>query len=51
MKSMFLANAKQKEKEAYLNEIRLLASIEMPYVISYKCSFYVAQSQSLCIVM
>lgn len=51
MKSMLLANAKQKEKEAYLNEIRLLASIEMPYVISYKCSFYVAQSQSLCIVM
>ena len=51
MKSMFLANAKQKEKEAALNEIRLLASIEMPYVISYKCSFYVAEAQSLCIVM
>jgi NIMA (never in mitosis gene a)-related kinase len=51
LKSMFLANAKQKEKEAALNEIRLLASIDMPYVISYKSSFYVAENQTLCIVM
>lgn len=51
LKSMFMANAKQKEKEAALNEIRLLASINMPYVISYKSSFYVTDSQTLCIVM
>lgn len=48
---MFLANAKQKEKSAALNEIRLLASIDMPYVIAYKSSFYMQDIQSLCIVM
>ena len=51
LKSVFLATAKQKEKDAALNEVRLLASIDMPYVISYKSSFYVQESQSLCIVM
>lgn len=48
---MFLANAKQKEKDSALNEIRLLASISMPYVISYKSSFYIAETQTLCIIM
>jgi NIMA (never in mitosis gene a)-related kinase 1/4/5 len=51
LKSMLLASAKQKEKDAALNEIRLLASISMPYVISYKTSFYVPDTQTLCIVM
>lgn len=51
LKSVFLANAKQKEKDAALNEIRLLASISMPYVISYKSSFYLPENQTLCIIM
>lgn len=51
LKSVPLANAKQKEKDSALNEIRILASINMPYVISYKTSFYTPESQSLCIVM
>jgi len=51
LKSMFLADAKQKLKDAALNEIRLLASINLPNVISYKGSFYLPEVQSLCIVM
>lgn len=51
LKSVILAGAKQKEKDAALNEIRLLASIDMPYVISYKSSFFLPDTQALCIIM
>lgn len=51
LKTVQLGSAKQKEKDAALNQIRLLASIQMTYVIAYKGSFYVPETQSLCIVM
>jgi len=41
----------QKEKDAALNEVRLLASINMPYVIGYHGAFFNINKQSLCIVM
>lgn len=41
----------EKEKLNALNEIRILASIEHPNVISLKESFFDDASQSLCLVM
>jgi len=40
-----------KEKECALNEIRILASINNPYIIKYKEAFYDDTSSSLCIIM
>ena len=34
-----------------MNEVRILASIEHPNIISYKDAFFEEASQSLCIVM
>lgn len=40
-----------REKDCALNEIRLLASIDSPYVVSYKTAFFDDRSCRLCIVM
>ena len=40
-----------KEKEKDLNEIRILASLSGPHIISYKDAFYCDASSELCIVM
>ena len=40
-----------KEKENALNEVRILASIQHPNVISYKESFFEDKESCLCIVM
>lgn len=40
-----------KEKENALNEIRILASVSGPHIISYKDAFYCDASSELCIVM
>lgn len=42
---------KEKDKKNALNEIRFLASIESPFVVSYKEAFYDEKSETLCIVM
>lgn len=42
---------KEKDKQNALNEIRFLASIESPFVVSYKEAFYDEKSETLCIVM
>jgi len=34
-----------------LNEVRILASINDPYIVSYKQAFYDEKEKSLCIVM
>ena len=39
------------EKDNALNEVRILASIDSPYVVSYKEAFYDKASSSLCIIM
>ena len=51
MKKVKLPKLTQKEKENSLNEVRILASIKHPYIISYKDAFYDNQSSCLCIVM
>ena len=40
-----------KEKENALNEIRILASVSGPHIISYKDAFYCDASSELCIVI
>ena len=34
-----------------MNEVRILASVNNPYVVSYKEAFYDDSSSSLCIIM
>ncbi|CAI2386436.1 unnamed protein product [Moneuplotes crassus] len=46
-----LTHLSEKEKENALNEVRILASINNKYVISYKQGFFDEASQSLCIIM
>jgi NIMA (never in mitosis gene a)-related kinase len=46
-----MATLTEKERENALNEVRILASIEEPNVISYKESFIDEPSSSLCLVM
>ena len=41
----------EKEKENALNEVRILASIESPYIIAYKEAFFDENTSCLCIVM
>jgi len=41
----------QKEKDAALNEVRLLASINIPYVIGYHGAFFDSNKQTLCMVL
>ena len=40
-----------KEKENALNEVRILASIQCSYIISYKEAFYEESTNCLCIIM
>jgi NIMA (never in mitosis gene a)-related kinase len=51
MKKVDLSKLNNKEKENSLNEVRILASITSPNVISYKDSFYDEKNSMLCIVM
>ena len=39
------------ERQNALNEIRILASLDTPYIVSYKEAFYDEASNSLCIIM
>ena len=51
LKKVKIQGLSLKEKENALNEIRILASVNSPYVISYKESFIDEKDQTLCIVM
>lgn len=51
LKKVSMAALKDKEKENALNEVRILASINHPCMISFKDCFFDAKSNSLCIVM
>ena len=44
-------NLSEKEKENSINEVRILASIHHPNIITYHQAFVDEPSQSLCIVM
>ena len=51
MKSVNIGKLDTKEKEAALNEVRILASLSHPNIIGYKEAFYDEASKSLNIVM
>ena len=51
LKKVKLKNLKEKEKANSLNEIRILASIKSPFVISYKESFISEEDKILYLVM
>ena len=51
MKSVFIGKLDNKEKEAALNEVRILASLSHPNIIGYKEAFYDEKSRTLNIVM
>jgi NIMA (never in mitosis gene a)-related kinase len=51
IKTVSLCRLSQKEKDNALNEVRLLASIQIPNVIAYKACFFDQESNSLCIAM
>lgn len=46
-----MRNLAEKEKQNALNEIRILASMQHPNIVSYKDSFLDEATCSLCIVM
>jgi len=46
-----MATLTEKERENALNEVRILASIDEPNVISYKEAFIDEGTSSLCLVM
>jgi NIMA (never in mitosis gene a)-related kinase len=51
LKMVILKDLSDKERENAINEVRILASINHPNIISYKESFVDKASESLCIVM
>jgi NIMA (never in mitosis gene a)-related kinase len=51
LKKVKMKTLNEKEKKNSLNEVRILASIKSPFVISYKEAFISEEDQSLCIVM
>jgi len=51
LKQIDISILKEKEKENCINEVRLLASIDHPNIVSYKDAFYDNDSQSLNIIM
>jgi len=51
MKKIIVTRLSAKEKENALNEIRILASINHPNIISYKDAFYDNEQHSLYIIM
>ena len=51
LKSVFLEKLNKKEQENSVNEVRLLASVSHPNVISYKEAFFDEKNNSLNIIM
>jgi NIMA (never in mitosis gene a)-related kinase len=51
LKKVKMMNLSEKEKENALNEVRILASIDVPNVIGFKEAFIDESSSSLCLVM
>ena len=51
LKKVKLKGLSDKEKQNALNEVRILASVKSPFVISYKEAFIEEETETLCIVM
>ena len=51
LKKVTIKKLSKKEKSNALNEVRILASVNSPYIIGYKESFIDESDQTLCIIM
>lgn len=51
MKQIKMKQLNARERDNALNEVRLLASIDSPNVISYKSAFFEEMGNTLCILM
>lgn len=51
MKQIKMMQLNAREKDNALNEVRLLASIDSPNIISYKTAFFEEMGSTLCILM
>ena len=51
IKKVKIQNLTEKEKKNTLNEIRIMASIKHPNIISYKEAFFDENDESLCLIM
>jgi NIMA (never in mitosis gene a)-related kinase len=51
MKKVQLNMLKEKERENALNEVRILASLSLRYIIGYKDALFEESSNTLCIIM
>ena len=51
LKKVSIEKLSDKEKKNALNEIRILASLKDPNVISYKEAFFQEEDKALCLVM
>lgn len=50
LKMIKIGNLKKKQVDNTLNEVRLLASIDSPFILAYKDAFYDPRSKNFCIV-
>ena len=50
MKLIKLNKLKPKELDNTLNEVRLLASINSPFILSYRDAFYDLKSKNFCVI-
>lgn len=51
LKKVKMGKLSDKERQNALNEVRILASIQHPNIISYKESFLEERTSTLCIIM
>ena len=51
LKKVTISAINEKERANALNEVWILASINSPYIISYKEAFFDEASQSLCLIL
>ena len=51
LKKVKMKNLNDKEKKNSLNEVRILASIKSPFIITYKEAFILEKESCLCLVM
>jgi NIMA (never in mitosis gene a)-related kinase len=50
LKKIKISNSNQREITNALNEVRILASIDNPYIVAYKEAFYEEVTGSLCMI-
>ena len=51
LKTVTMNRLSQKQKDNALNQVRLLASIDIPTVVKYEGSFFNLETNELCVLM